>query len=217
MITLPKTIFLEFDAVDSAQERLLEGEETLVSRAVQRRRRQFTAGRTLARRAMTQAGWPNQTLLADAQRCPIWPAGLSGSISHTDSWCVAAVAPISVVTSLGIDIEEVARVQPNLWKMLFTENEQNVLKELPEKPQQIWSTCLFSIKEAFYKYQFPLTRKMVGFQEVEVEQSSQPDKALIHILKTIDEPFVKGICVPAQYFFDVEKALVWAAVYGRPQ
>ena len=216
MIALPEVIILETAAVSAAQGRLWPTEEKLLAQSRSPRRQEFTAGRTLARQALARAGQPDQALLADAQRCPIWPPGISGSISHTHTWCAVAIAPTSAVTSLGIDIEEAGRVKPDLWRMLFTEGEHADLKALAEEPRQAWADCLFSIKEAFYKYQFPLTQKMVHFQDVEIERSSEEGTAIIRILKSILAPLETDVCLKAYYHLEKENNLVWTAVYGEP-
>ena len=214
MIATPDVIILEADRIDTAQGPLSPAEQALIAQAHPRRRRQFTAGRILAHRALARAGQPDKPLLADEHRCPIWPDGITGSISHTDTWCVAAVAPSAEVTSLGIDIEHPSRVQPNLWPMLFTEREQATLAKLPETSQQIWAGCLFSIKEAFYKYQYPLTQRMVGFKDVEIEGTLTQATATICILKLIAPPLDAGLCLPSQH--SLEKDRVCSLVYGTP-
>ncbi|WP_052958372.1 4'-phosphopantetheinyl transferase family protein [Obesumbacterium proteus] len=38
-------------------------------------------------------------------RAPIWPAGFCGSISHTNNFAIASIAPCHTALTLGIDIE----------------------------------------------------------------------------------------------------------------
>src|SRR5262245_11502467 len=80
-------------------------EEALVAKAVRSRRQQFTAGRLLARQAWQRLGQAPVSLLNDAQRVPIWPLGIVGTITHTHIWCAAAVARRGEVTGLGADVE----------------------------------------------------------------------------------------------------------------
>ena len=44
---------------------------------------------------------------------------------------------------------------------------------------------LFSAKECFYKYQYPLTKQWVGFEEVEIEVNLEESKFNIRLLKDI--------------------------------
>jgi phosphopantetheinyl transferase (holo-ACP synthase) len=99
---------------------------------------------------------------------PIWPEGIVGSISHCDSLTGAIVAKSSVHISLGLDIEEIGSVTVDLWDLVFTENERKYLSVLTEKEMLVQSTAIFSIKEAFYKFQHPLTNTFLDFLDVEV-------------------------------------------------
>ena len=46
----------------------------------------------------------------------------------------------------------------------------NTLLQLESAAQSRQATAFFSIKEAFYKYQFPITHAWVGFRDVSVHQ-----------------------------------------------
>ena len=85
-------------------------------------------------------------------------------------FCAVVVAQHSVVTSVGIDIETTGRIDRPLWKHLFTDEETEHLLELEPAAQSRQATAFFSIKEAFYKYQFPITHAWVGFRDVTVRQ-----------------------------------------------
>jgi 4'-phosphopantetheinyl transferase EntD len=52
--------------------------------------------------------------------------------------------------------------------LVFTENEKNFLFSLSKEDQRVKSTAIFSIKEAFYKFQHPLTKTFLDFLDVEV-------------------------------------------------
>lgn len=71
--------------------------------AIAARQTEFAAGRHAARMAMAQLGHLQQPIVHGADRAPIWPAGLNGSITHSATLCLAAVtqAPLLV----GIDLE----------------------------------------------------------------------------------------------------------------
>jgi 4'-phosphopantetheinyl transferase EntD len=71
---------------------------------------------------------------------------------------------------VGIDIETTGRIDRHLWANLFTEEETEHLLQLEPAAQSRQATVLFSIKEAFYKYQFPITQGWVGFRDVSVHQ-----------------------------------------------
>jgi enterobactin synthetase component D / holo-[acyl-carrier protein] synthase len=81
------------------------GEEDLVANAVESRRREFVTARRCAREALAKLGHAPTPIRSGPQREPLWPAGLVGSITHTSGFRAAAVAPRSVLSSVGIDTE----------------------------------------------------------------------------------------------------------------
>jgi 4'-phosphopantetheinyl transferase EntD len=129
----------------------------------------FSTGRYCATKALEQLGIHDAIIPIGKDREPIWPDGIVGSISHCDSLVGAIVAKKSDHVSLGLDIEEIGRVTPDLWDLVFTENEKQYLIGLSEKEMFIQSTSIFSAKEAFYKFQHPLTKTFLDFLDVEVD------------------------------------------------
>ncbi|MCE2771724.1 MAG: 4'-phosphopantetheinyl transferase superfamily protein [Saprospiraceae bacterium] len=128
----------------------------------------FSNGRYCAMKALERFGIQDAVIPIGEEREPIWPDGIVGSISHCDSLTGAIVAKKSDHISLGLDIEEIGRVTPDLWELVFTENEKNFLFSLSKEDQRVKSTAIFSIKEAFYKFQHPLTKTFLDFLDVEV-------------------------------------------------
>jgi len=129
----------------------------------------FSSGRYCALKALEQLGIQDAVIPIGEDRAPIWPDGIVGSISHCDSLTGAIVAKNSDHISLGLDIEEIGRVTPDLWDLVFTINEKRYLSSLPEKEILVQSTAIFAIKEAFYKFQYPLTNTYLDFLDVEVK------------------------------------------------
>jgi len=144
---------------------LLEPEEQAVAGAVARRIDQFTAGRVCARRALARLGVdPQIPILAGEDRVPIWPDGFVGSITHTDSWCAAAVARASEVRGIGIDLEPATPLKESLVTRICTSTERQWLSDASEPG--LLAKVIFSAKEAVYKCQYPLTREFLGFHAV---------------------------------------------------
>jgi 4'-phosphopantetheinyl transferase EntD len=148
----------------------------------QKRLADFSTGRYCAIKALEQLGIQDAIIPIGEDRAPIWPEGIAGSISHCDSLAGAIVAKSSYHISLGLDIEEIGRVTPDLWDLVFTENEKNYLSGLSDEDTLIQSTAIFSIKEAFYKFQHPLTKTFLDFLDVEVDL---PDLKNISIINQI--------------------------------
>jgi 4'-phosphopantetheinyl transferase EntD len=134
-------------------------EAALVARAVARRRRDFAAGRACARAALSALGRPAAAIGARPERDPIWPEGVVGSITHTDGWVAAAVAPAAAFAGLGLDAEAGTPLDEALIRLVCRPGE-------PSDP--IAAKAVFCAKEAVYKAVFPSTRTFLEFHDVEV-------------------------------------------------
>jgi 4'-phosphopantetheinyl transferase EntD len=129
----------------------------------------FSIGRYCAIKALEQLGIQDATIPIGADRAPIWPDGVVGSISHCDTLVGAIVAKKSEYISLGLDIEEIGRVTPDLFDLVFTEKEKSYLSSFTGRKLEEQSTLIFSVKEAFYKFQHPITKKFLDFLDVEMD------------------------------------------------
>ncbi|MEK9792846.1 MAG: 4'-phosphopantetheinyl transferase superfamily protein [Halieaceae bacterium] len=149
------------------------------------RRREFVAGRLIARMLSDQLGLPPAPVRRADDRSPVWPADRVGSLSHCDTLCAAAIGTSHAIRSVGIDIETIGRVEPKLWPTLFTEREADYFTSLTPERVAMETTLFFSAKESFYKCQYPLTQSWVGFQDVEVART---DEQLLAITPTSGTP-----------------------------
>jgi 4'-phosphopantetheinyl transferase EntD len=139
-----------------------------IAGAASNRQKEFVAGRQLARALSDQLGLPPAPLRRAEDRAPVWPGDRTGSLSHCDTLCAAAVGKRNAVQSVGVDVETIGRVERKLWPSLFTEKETDYLCSLAPDTVALETTLFFSAKEAFYKCQYPLTHQWVGFQDVEI-------------------------------------------------
>jgi 4'-phosphopantetheinyl transferase EntD len=145
-------------------------EEDAVRRAVEGRRREFAAGRILARRALAAVGAPAGPIPAGPDRAPRWPAGFVGSIAHSRDYAEAAAARLADIASVGVDVEEPTRFDLDLEPYLLTPSETDRhLGRLRGAERQAVTAIIFCAKEAWYKAQYPLTGRRLGFHDVEAE------------------------------------------------
>ncbi|WP_435850125.1 4'-phosphopantetheinyl transferase family protein [Streptomyces uncialis] len=145
-------------------------EEAVITRAVDKRRREFTTGRHCARQALSALGVSPGPLPRGERGAPVWPAGVVGSLTHCDGYRAAAVAHRSEVTSLGVDAEPHARLPDDVLDGVTLPTERVALAGLERRhPRLHWDRLLFSAKESVYKTWFPLTGAWLGFEEAEVE------------------------------------------------
>lgn len=145
-------------------------EEDALPRASAARRREFLAGRALARRAMRGLGLPASPIPVASDRSPVWPQGVTGSISHCADLCGAAMAlTADGFLALGLDIEAAEPLERSLWAEICTPGERERLARLSETEAGSLAKLVFSAKEAAYKCQYPLSRRLFDFQVFEIE------------------------------------------------
>lgn len=168
----------------------------------------FSSGRYCAMKALEQVAINNAIIPIGNDREPIWPVGIVGSISHCDILTGAIVAKSNDYYSLGLDIEEIGRVTTDLWDIIFTEKEQQYLSCLSDKEKRIQSTAIFSIKEAFYKFQFPVTKLFLDFLDVEMDCPSLSRVVVLSELVIKNSPIRNN---NSSYF--IEKGCVVAFVF----
>ena len=166
--TYPHDILIRVESIDAYQGKLTAEEQATISNSADVRVREYTAGRTLAREMISQyLPWVG-SIPTDADRCPVWPTGLSGSISHTRSHVGVAIASSSKILGVGIDLEPVGSVTDDLFDQLFTKGE---LKTIHSSSDDSIATRIFCCKEAVYKAAFPSTRVFLNFQQLEIRLS----------------------------------------------
>lgn len=152
---------------------LYPGEEELIGRAVIKRRREFATGRRCAREALAKLGVPDVPILSGANREPVWPPGIVGSITHCEGYRGAAVARQQDLASLGIDAEPHAPLPGGVLGMIALPQENARLRELSAAgPEQCWDRVLFCAKEAVYKAWFPLAGRWLGFTDADISLES---------------------------------------------
>jgi 4'-phosphopantetheinyl transferase EntD len=138
--------------IEGPEPALLADEAVAVVRAVAKRRREFAFGRACARAALGA----NVSIAVGPGGAPIWPVGVSGSITHTDDYAAAAVTRAGYI---GIDVESLARIAEieNLASRVALPSERAV-------PVGV----VFSAKESVYKCLYPTAGRFLEFADVEL-------------------------------------------------
>jgi 4'-phosphopantetheinyl transferase EntD len=150
---------------------LFPEESQCIGNAVQSRREQFSAGRWLARHAWAELGQAPVALLNDERRAPIWPSGIVGTITHTQSWCAVAVARQSEISGIGADVEAATPLDVSLWERVCRPEEREILLGHPAELRGLLAKAVFSAKESIYKALFPQVRLFLDFQAMRIELS----------------------------------------------
>lgn len=147
---------------------LLPDEECFVRDAGDGRRREFTAGRSAARRALSALGRPAAPIPAGGDRAPVWPEGVVGSISHCETLCLAAVASAQTYWAIGIDVEPAEALPEEILDTVCSPAEIAWLETRRTAERGLWARAIFSVKECAYKCQYPVTGRLIDFHAFEV-------------------------------------------------
>ena len=115
---------------------LLPVEAAAVARAVPQRRHEFATGRVLLRELI---GAP-VPIAVGADRAPVLPAGVVGSLAHAGSLAVAAVGDTRTAASMGVDLEPTSALDEAVAAVVLRPDEEALDAHLA-----------FTLKEAFYK------------------------------------------------------------------
>lgn len=146
--------------------RLMGDEVLAIDHVVPKRAREFGAGRAAARQAMEALGQPPRPVLQGDDRAPVWPAGLTGSITHTDRDALAVVTDDPAIRALGLDMEPATPLCPDLWDSVCTIADRRWLASLGPTQRGYFAKLVFCAKEAVYKAQYQISRTVIDFQAV---------------------------------------------------
>lgn len=177
------TLDCDLDSVRFPADLLFAEEQAAASRMREARLREFAAGRMLARNLLTAANVKARAIPVGTGRAPVWPDGLTGSITHSRSICAAALARTSDHASIGIDIEELAPVEPNLRGLICSAEELDELNGIPGYSVGGMVCALFSAKEAFFKAWYPLTGIFLEYRDARVSLGSDLATFTLRVLK----------------------------------
>jgi 4'-phosphopantetheinyl transferase EntD len=141
----------------------LMGEEAdAVRKAIPKRQAEFAAGRRAARAALHTLGIAPQQIPVGPGRAPLWPHGLTGSLSHDAEFAIAVAARTAVTGGLGLDLAEDAPFPDAL--------RGTVLPHPEEAPADaLTARAIFSAKETFFKALYPSVGEHFYFDAARVQ------------------------------------------------
>jgi 4'-phosphopantetheinyl transferase EntD len=128
------------------------------------RRSEFIHGRACARAALAAMGIPDPVIPVGADREPVWPDGIVGSISHCETVAAAATARREEIGGLGIDLELAEPLDRQTLKLVCRETEQAWLRHSDDR--LLLAKLIFSAKESLFKCIWPIIRQFVDFQDI---------------------------------------------------
>ena len=145
--------------------------------SVAKRRAEFLAGRALARQALMTLGVPHASVPSGEHREPVWPVGLSGSISHTRRSALCAIGDRADLL-IGVDIEEMFpdAVARSVRAQVLAPDEEDAAR-WSGAPEAVLPLVL-SGKESLFKALFPQVRSYFGFEAARLRAIGQDDLVL---------------------------------------
>lgn len=174
-------------------------EAPALAKMVVNRKREYAAGRAAAHAALGQLSVFNAPVIAGHDRAPIWPEKTIGSISHTNSVCLALAAHKHNVRSIGVDVEPYEALEPYLLKTICNSDEIKWLDKQPVSHRNHLAKLIFSAKECIYKCQYPLTKQMLSFHAVYI-QVNKSAGTFIATFKQASGTFHTGYTMQGRFF-----------------
>jgi 4'-phosphopantetheinyl transferase EntD len=114
-----------------------------------------------------------------------------GSITHCDSWAIAAVAKLESLKSLGIDLVDIETVPPReIAELVCTDVEREWV--FRDQSSRLKLAKLFSAKESAYKALFHLCHKFLDFHAMELTWFPQSHSLRGVLLEELNPEFPVG-------------------------
>lgn len=179
-----------------------------LGRAIDKRLAEFLAGRTMARLAQEALGHAAQQVRIGSDRAPIWPSGVSGSISHARGRCACLALP-SNVAAPGIDIEVVAEghALKSILRLTVNADEAALIQTSPDPAQT--ATLCFSAKEALFKALFPTVRRHFGFSSAVLRELPCDGALRLRLTETLHPTLPEGMSFNIRFEAGRDQVLTW--------
>ncbi|MHA6691269.1 4'-phosphopantetheinyl transferase family protein [Devosia sp. A449] len=191
---------------------VLPAEEAALHRAVACRQREFRAGRTLARQAMHALSLVLAEIPAAADRAPVWPATMAGSISHCADLCVVAIGRAADgFVAIGVDLEPAEDLDADLTAAICGPEEHHFLAGLPPHERGLFARLIFSAKECAYKCQYPLSQRLLDFSVLTISIDRAAGRFTARFNSSV-EPFNAGDELAGRYAINATHILTGMAL-----
>jgi enterobactin synthetase component D len=186
-------------------------------RATPDRKRQYLAGRYCADHAVERLR-PSATRPAIGRGAagePQWPAGLTGSVTHTDGLASAAVARLTDARSIGIDSEmrvdhwRAERIRP----LVMRPEEHGVGGRAIDEATRV--TLVFSAKESIFKCLYPVIGRRFYYEDALITSGDPATGQFVaELMTTLAPGFERGTILRGR--FEIDDARVHTGVWLDP-
>lgn len=181
-----------------------------LQKAVGKRRSEFLVGRYCAEKSLQKLGIFNSEIKIGANRNPLWPDTVVGSISHCGAYAVAIASNSPYLQGVGIDIED--EVEPstieNIQRQILSEKEILLISKNADEIPFLF-TLAFSLKESFFKAAYPLVGEYFDFDVISIAEIDQAKRAIkFHLNCTLHEKLPQGMVLSGAFHVLPEKQVV---------
>ncbi|GAB3385464.1 4'-phosphopantetheinyl transferase family protein [Lysobacter fragariae] len=174
-----------------------------IAQSVPKRQAEYFHGRILVRTALLALGLPSQDIASGAHREPLWPDGLIGSITHTQSRAAVIVMPAGRLRAIGMDIETVSPLlaASPLREEVFSADEVAQLDAVATNGlREALYTVGFSAKESFFKAAFGQVGRYFGFDALGVTRIDLDEGAIeFMVLQELSTELTPGARVQVRF------------------
>ncbi|MCT2386659.1 4'-phosphopantetheinyl transferase family protein [Erwinia pyrifoliae] len=181
-----------------------------LNRAVSKRRAEYLVSRYGLQQALASFGVERFVLGNAADRAPVWPQGITGSLSHTQQQ-VCALLTRDRNLLLGIDCEQIMTlsVGKETQSMLINQQERERLEQC-SMPFNTALTVVFSLKESLYKALYPHLKQFMDFSAAEVVEC-HPDMRQVglRLTQTFSAEMVTGRVFTGHAVLQSDRVLTW--------
>lgn len=184
----------------------------LLSTAVDKRKSEFLAGRTLVAQAFKHLNIPSQNVPRGPKREPVWPLNVQGSITHSRDHC-ACILTTKPNLFVGIDLE--APLSENalrsVRRVAMIANDGLVYTSQSTFSEQHFATLLFSAKETLYKALFPIVQSFFGFDAATIHNAPSDNQIELRLTRNLHSSLLKDQIFTLNHQELDGKILTWLA------
>ncbi|PWB32880.1 4'-phosphopantetheinyl transferase [Pseudomonas sp. SDI] len=177
-----------------------------LQRSVAKRKAEYLAGRVCARAALQRLDGRDYIPGTRDDRAPIWPAGISGSITHGTGWAAAVVAHSHDCQGIGIDQESLLsheRAERLAGEILTTAE----LQRLDPAQLGFGVSLTFSLKESLFKALYPIVQQRFYFEHAEIVEWSSDGFARLRLLTELSAEWHHGRELEGQFVLNGDQLL----------
>ncbi|MBA6257655.1 MULTISPECIES: 4'-phosphopantetheinyl transferase family protein [unclassified Colwellia] len=175
-----------------------------IKSSVIKRQAEYLAGRYAARCALHDLGFEVKNITTGKHRSPVWPTGISASITHTDSIAICAASYKYDCEYLGIDLEKRLNLKciTDIKSSIINLQEENLLFQTELSFEDAF-TLTFSAKESLFKALYPRVGRYFDFSAAQIiDICCSTNKFTMILLEDLTQEVIAGKKFTGYFSFD---------------